>query len=154
MEKGFKIKEDWYLLINHQLRSYFAVCIIMSEARKSKIDMYLSVRKIIVTHLYFRKLCLLNVCQSNRTIFISWKIARFYRQNMKGSACGGFLENQVLRVYTPEENFVINAFLMKFKAGLNYIQHKAVVLFWFLKVNMYFLIFIFVNKLFNTIFSV
>jgi len=47
-----KMKEEWCPLTNDEVRAYFALCIIMSQIKKSKIDMYWSKQKILETHIF------------------------------------------------------------------------------------------------------
>jgi len=47
MEHNTKMSKEWFPVTNDEIRAYFSLCTIMSQVKKSKIDMYCSKRKIL-----------------------------------------------------------------------------------------------------------
>ena len=124
IEEDSKKKGEWYPLTKDELRAYFALCIIMSQTKKSKIDMYWSKRKIIETPIFS------HVMPRKRFLAISHYL--HFADNETISAedrirkvrpVVDFLNARFQQLYTPEENIVIDESFMKFKGRLNYVQY-------------------------------
>ncbi|XP_015436675.1 PREDICTED: piggyBac transposable element-derived protein 4-like [Dufourea novaeangliae] len=121
-----KMKEEWCPLTNDEVRAYFALCIIMSQIKKSKIDMYSSKRKILETPIFSQVMPRKRFLAITHYLhFVDNETVSTEDRIRKVRSVVDFLNARFRQLYTPEENIVIDESLMKLKGRLNYVQFIA-----------------------------
>jgi len=125
-EEHTKIKEQWYPVTKDEVRAYFALCIIMSQIKKSKIDMYWSKRAVLETPIFSKVMPRKRFLAITHYLhFIDNETVSTEDRIRKVRSVVDFLNARFQNLYVPEENIVIDESLMKFKGRLNYVLFIA-----------------------------
>ncbi|CAK9820042.1 PiggyBac transposable element-derived protein 4 [Anthophora quadrimaculata] len=126
MEHTTKMSKDWFPVTNDEIRAYFALCIIMSQVKKSKLEMYWSKRRIIETPVFSE------IMPYKRFLSITHYLHFVNNETMskkdrirKIRPVVEYLNTKFQQLYVPEEDVVIDESLMKFRGRLNYVQFIA-----------------------------
>ena len=122
MERNTKMSKKFFPVTNDKIKAYFSLCIIMSQVKKSKIDLYWSKRKILETPIFSHIM--------SRRRFLSITHLLYFVDNemiskedriRKVRSMVDYLNTKFQQLYVPEEN-VDESLMGKFKGRLNYVQ--------------------------------
>ncbi|CAL7934534.1 unnamed protein product [Xylocopa violacea] len=117
------INETWIPVDCNEIKIYFALCIIMAQVRKPKIQMNWSKRAIIETPIFRKSMSLKRFLQITRFLHFVNNDATDNRDKLrKVRPVINYFNKKFKEVYEMEENIVIDESLMKFKGRMSYRQ--------------------------------
>lgn len=126
MEQNTKMNQEWFPVTNDEIKAYFSLCIIMSQVKKSKIDMYWSKRKILETPIFSKIMPRRRFLSITHFLhFVDNEMISKEDRIRKVRSVVDYLNTRFQQLYIPKENVVIDESLMKFRGRLNYVQFIA-----------------------------
>lgn len=121
--KRKKIDETWILVNCNEIKIYFALCIIMAQVKKPKIQMNQSKRAIIKTPIFRKTMPLKRFLQITRFFqFANNDTIDKMDKLRKVKPVINYFNKKFKEVYVMEENVAIDESLMKFKGRMSYKQ--------------------------------
>ncbi|XP_015598511.1 piggyBac transposable element-derived protein 4-like [Cephus cinctus] len=126
MQRNTKMSKDWFPVTSDEIKAYFSLCIIMSQVKKSKIDLYWSKRRILETPVFPQIMPRKRFLSITHYLhFVNNEMMSKEDRIRKVQSVVKYLNTKFQQLYVPEEDVVIDESLMKFRGRLNYVQFIA-----------------------------